>query len=136
MASILLPKRFRGEAPVTEKTTPSWASKRLTPIAQFLSRLACSHPIHTVDVVAVLASTSYVGLLQESLFNTDVESATLGKADWSTLVEGSRVLRAGPETAWNWKAVEQDAVPDAGSDADHLALLTLVFPDSLSAESS
>ncbi|KAF5611598.1 hydroxy methyl glutaryl reductase [Fusarium subglutinans] len=136
MASILLPKRFRGEAPVTEKTTPSWASKRLTPIAQFLSRLACSHPIHTVVVVAVLASTSYVGLLQESLFNTGVESATLGKADWSTLVEGSRVLRAGPETAWNWKAVEQDSVADAGSDADHLALLTLVFPDSLSAESS
>ncbi|KAF4948936.1 hypothetical protein FGADI_9220 [Fusarium gaditjirri] len=136
MASILLPKRFRGEAPVTEKTTPSWASKRLTPIAQFLSRLACSHPIHTVVVVAVLASTSYIGLLQESLFSTDVESATLGKADWSTLVEGSRVLRAGPETAWNWKAVEQDAVPSASSDADHLALLTLVFPDSLSAESS
>nr|AMD39040.1 hydroxy methyl glutaryl CoA reductase [Fusarium babinda] len=136
MASILLPKRFRGEAPVTEKTTPSWASKRLTPIAKFLSRVACSHPIHTVVVVAVLASTSYVGLLQDSFFNADVESASVGKADWSSLVEGSRVLRAGPETAWNWKAIEQNAVVDAATDADHLALLTLVFPDSLSAESS
>ncbi|KAF5021136.1 hypothetical protein F66182_6836 [Fusarium sp. NRRL 66182] len=135
MASILLPSRFRGEAPVTEKTTPSWVSKRLTPIAQFLSRVACSHPIHTVVVVAVLASTSYVGLLQESLFNSDVGSATLGKADWSSLVEGSRVLRAGPDTAWNWKGIEQEAVPVAGADADHLALLTLVFPDTLSAES-
>ncbi|KAF4416034.1 3-hydroxy-3-methylglutaryl-coenzyme A reductase, partial [Fusarium austroafricanum] len=135
MASILLPKRFRGEAPVTEKTTPSWFSKRLTPIAQTLSRLACSHPIHTVVLVAVLASTSYVGLLQESLFNTDVETAA-GKADWSSLVEGSRVLRAGPETAWSWKAVEQNSVLEAGADADHLALLTLVFPDSLSADSS
>jgi hydroxymethylglutaryl-CoA reductase (NADPH) len=134
MASILLPKRFRGEVAPTEKTTPSWASKRLTPIAQFISRLACSHPIHTVVLVAVLASTSYVGLLQESFFSTDLP--TVGKADWSSLVEGSRVLRAGPETSWNWKAIEQDSVLEAGSDADHLALLTLVFPDTLSAESS
>ncbi|CAJ0548627.1 Ff.00g022400.m01.CDS01 [Fusarium sp. VM40] len=135
MASILLPSRFRGEAPVTEKTTPSWVSKRLTPIAQFISRIACSHPIHTVVLVAVLASTSYVGLLQESFFNTG-DAASVGKADWSSLVEGSRVLRAGPETSWNWKVIEQDSVAEAGTAADHLALLTLVFPDTLSAESS
>lgn len=135
MASILLPSRFRGEAPVTEKTTPSWVSKRLTPIAQFISRIACSHPIHTVVLVAVLASTSYVGLLQESFFNTGA-AASVGKADWSSLVEGSRVLRAGPETSWNWKVIEQDSVAEAGTAADHLALLTLVFPDTLSAESS
>ncbi|KAG5663469.1 hypothetical protein KAF25_001405 [Fusarium avenaceum] len=135
MASILLPSRFRGEAPVTEKTTPSWVSKRLTPIAQFISRIACSHPIHTVVVVALLASTSYVGLLQESFFNTGA-AASVGKADWSSLVEGSRVLRAGPETSWNWKVIEQDSVSEAGTAADHLALLTLVFPDTLSAESS
>ncbi|KAH6959260.1 hypothetical protein HG530_009461 [Fusarium avenaceum] len=135
MASILLPSRFRGEAPVTEKTTPSWVSKRLTPIAQFISRIACSHPIHTVVVVALLASTSYVGLLQESFFNTGA-AASVGRADWSSLVEGSRVLRAGPETSWNWKVIEQDSVAEAGTAADHLALLTLVFPDTLSAESS
>ncbi|KAM5343523.1 hypothetical protein ACJ41O_012060 [Fusarium nematophilum] len=135
MASSFLPRRFRGETPVTEKTTPSWASKRLTPVVQFLSRLACSHPIHTVVVVAVLASTSYVSFLQESFFNVAVESANVGKADWSSLVEGSRVLRAGPDTAWKWKGVEQAAVAHAGADADHLALLTLVFPDTLSTDS-
>ncbi|KAM0344514.1 hypothetical protein ACHAPU_007488 [Fusarium lateritium] len=135
MASILLPSRFRGEAPVTEKSTPSWVSKRLTPIAQFISRIACSHPIHTVVLVAVLASTSYVGLLQESFFSSGAD-ASVGKADWSSLVEGSRVLRAGPETSWNWKVIDQDSVANAGADADHLALLTLVFPDTLSAESS
>lgn len=133
MASFL-PRRFRGETPVTEKTTPSWASKRLTPIAQYLARLACSHPIHTVVLVAVLASTSYVGFLQEHFFNIDVDTTGVGKADWSSLVEGSRVLRAGPETAWKWKGVEQD-VDVAGADADHLALLTLVFPDTLSTDS-
>src|SRR5688572_7981162 len=66
MASFL-PRRFRGETTVPATPTPSWASKRLTPLVQYLSRLACSHPIHTVVIVAVLASTSYVGLLQESL---------------------------------------------------------------------
>ncbi|KAH7244980.1 3-hydroxy-3-methylglutaryl-coenzyme A (HMG-CoA) reductase isozyme [Fusarium solani] len=133
MASFL-PRRFRGETQVTEKTTPSWASKRLTPIAQYLARRACSHPIHTVVLVAVLASTSYVGFLQENFFNVDVDTTAVGKADWSSLVEGSRVLRAGPETAWKWKGVEQD-VDVAGADADHLALLTLVFPDTLSTDS-
>ncbi|CAM1504812.1 Fc.00g024030.m01.CDS01 [Cosmosporella sp. VM-42] len=133
MASSFLPSRFRGETPVEKNTTPSWASKRLTPLVQYLSKLACSHPIHTVVVVAVLASTSYVGLLQESFFDIGVDSTTVGKADWSSLVEGSRGLRAGPETAWKWQSVEQDAV--VGADADHLALLTLVFPDTLSTDS-
>lgn len=132
MASSFLPSRFRGETPVSEKTTPSWASKRLTPLVQFLSRVACSHPIHTVVVVAILASTSYVGLLQESLFDVGVDTS-VGKADWSSLVEGSRVLHAGPETAWKWQGVEQDAVNAA--DVDHYALLTLVFPDTLSNDS-
>ncbi|KAF4982582.1 hypothetical protein FZEAL_1814 [Fusarium zealandicum] len=135
MASSFLPSRFRGETPVTEKSAPSWASKRLTPLVQFLSRLACSHPIHTVVLVAVLASTSYVGLLQESLFNTNVDTTPVGKADWSSLVEGSRILRAGPDTAWMWKAIEQNNVASAGADADSLALLTLVFPDTLSTDS-
>lgn len=132
MASSFLPSRFRGETPVAQNTTPSWASKRLTPLVQFLSKLACSHPIHTVVIVAVLASTSYVRFLQESFFEIGVESPSVGKADWSSLVEGSRGLRAGPETAWKWQSVEQDA---GIADADHLALLTLVFPDTLSTDS-
>ncbi|KAF7559760.1 hypothetical protein G7046_g4397 [Stylonectria norvegica] len=133
MASSFLPSRFRGEQPVTPNATPSWASKRLTPLVQFLSKLACSHPIHTVVVVAVLASTSYVGLLHESFFDINAGGTTVGKADWSTLAEGSRGLRAGPDTAWKWQNLELDA--SATPDADHLALLTLVFPDTLSTDS-
>lgn len=132
MASFL-PSRFRGETPVAQAAAPSWASKRLTPLVQFLSRLACSHPIHTVVTVAVLASTSYVGLLQERLFDLNVESTSVGKADWSSLVEGSRVLLASPDNAWKWQGVGQDAA--AAAEAEHLALLTLVFPDTLSTDS-
>lgn len=130
ISSSFLPRRFRGETAVAPNTTPTWLSKKTTPFLQFLASVACSHPIHLVVLVAVLASTSYVRLLQDSLFEN---TTSAGKADWSSLVEGSRRLVAGPDTAWKWQSVEQDApIP---SDADHLALLTLVFPDTLSNDS-
>jgi hydroxymethylglutaryl-CoA reductase (NADPH) len=126
-----LPDRFRGQpAQGAAPAAPSWAAKRLTPLIQVFSKLACSHPIQTVVVVAVLASTSYVGLLQDSLFDA---SSSVRRADWSSLLDGSRVLRTGPETAWRWQAVEHDA--QASSDAEHLALLSLVFPETLSDDS-
>ena len=130
ISSSFLPRRFRGEPAVAQNTTPTWLSKKTTPLLQFLARIACSHPIHLVVLIAILASTSYVGLIQDSLFEGTIN---VGKADFSSLVEGSRSLRAGPDTAWKWQNVEQDApVP---SDVDHLALLTLVFPDTRSSDS-
>ncbi|KAH6695107.1 3-hydroxy-3-methylglutaryl-coenzyme A reductase [Plectosphaerella plurivora] len=124
-ASSFLPQRFRGEQPASHRP-PSWLNKRVTPVLQFFSRLACSHPIHTVVIVAVLASSSYVGLLQDSLFDA---TSSVRKADWSSLTEGSRSLLASPENGWRWQAVEQ-ASAAATADIDHLALLTLVFPES------
>jgi hydroxymethylglutaryl-CoA reductase (NADPH) len=132
-ASSFLPSRFRGEPAVKPvNVQPTWLSRKIAPIPQFLSRLACSHPIHTVVLVAVLASTSYVGLLQESLFDG---SASVGKADWESLFEGSRSLRAGPDTNWKWQGVERSDLPAIGDSVDHLALVTLVFPDTLSSDS-
>lgn len=126
-----LPTRFRGETSGPAKAAPpTWASKTVTPFLHGLGRLAGSHPIHTIVLVAVLASSSYIGLIQDSLFE---RTATVSKADWSSLTEGSRDLFAGPETAWRWQSVESGAKGTANS--DHLALLTLVFPDTLSAES-
>lgn len=130
ISSTLLPTRFRGEQPAAQATAPSWLNKKLTPGLKFLSKVACSHPIHTVVIVAVLASTSYVGLLQESLFDASI---SVRSADWSSLTEGSRRLQTGPETAWKWQNVESEAT--ILKDVDHLALLTLVFPDSQSPES-
>ncbi|KAI9170773.1 3-hydroxy-3-methylglutaryl coenzyme A reductase [Paramyrothecium foliicola] len=129
--SAWLPERFRGQPaePKTAPAAPSWINKKITPLLQTFTKTAVSHPIHTVVVVALLASTSYIGLLQESLFDA---SSSVGKADWSSLLDGSRVLRAGCDTAWKWQAVEQHK---PAADDDHLALVTLVFPDTLSSDS-
>ena len=130
--SSFLPARFRGEAPASsQKPAPSKLNKKITPFVQYLSKLACSHPIHTVVIVGVLASTSYIGLIKDSLFEGP---ASLGKADWSSLVDGSRDLRTGPDTAWQWQSVESDAV--MSDDVAHLALISLVFPDTLTDESA
>ncbi|KAM3564340.1 hypothetical protein MY1884_000807 [Beauveria asiatica] len=126
-----LPTRFRGETAGPAKAAPpTWAGKTITPSLHFLGRLAASHPIHTIVLVAVLASSSYIGLIQDSLLES---TATVSKADWSSLAEGSRQLFAGPKTAWRWQSVEPGA--PGTSQADHLALLTFVFPDTLSADS-
>ncbi|KAH8173880.1 hydroxymethylglutaryl-coenzyme A reductase domain-containing protein [Sarocladium implicatum] len=132
IGSSFLPTRFRGEATVSKPVAPTWISKKVNPLLQFLARLACSHPIHTVVVVAVLASTSYVGIIQESL--RESTASVGGKADWSSLLDGSRSLQISPDTAWQWQNVEHPASVHGG-DVEHLALLTLVFPDTLSNDS-
>ncbi|CAK7231055.1 3-hydroxy-3-methylglutaryl-coenzyme A (HMG-CoA) reductase isozyme [Sporothrix curviconia] len=124
IASSFIPSRFRGEQPAAQAASPSWLNKKLTPLLQLLSSLTSSHPIHTVVIVAVLASSTYMGLLEESIFDA---SRSVRRADWSSLSEGSRSLRVSSDTAWKWQSYDTSAVP---SGADHLALLTLVFPES------
>jgi len=48
-------------------------------------------------------------------------------------VEGSRQLRVGSETGWKWQPSDSDT--SVVDDAEHLALLTFVFPDSLATNS-
>lgn len=131
MIGSLLPSRFRGPQISTPNAQPGWLNRQFTPVLQALSRRACIHPIHTVVIVAFLASTTYIGLLEGSLF--DGLATRAGKADWTSLVEGSRQLYVGEDTAWKWQAQDTDAPIAAG--ADRLALLTFVFPDSLSTNS-
>ncbi|KAI0170017.1 3-hydroxy-3-methylglutaryl-CoA reductase [Hypoxylon sp. FL1284] len=125
IASTFLPSRFRGEQPNDIPAPPSKTNQRLTPILQFVSKIACLHPIHTIVVVALIASTTYVGIVKESLI--DVTRSTRN-ADWSSLVEGSRSLWTSPETSWRWQSFDSDTAKP--KDADHLALVTLVFPES------
>ncbi|TAQ87477.1 hypothetical protein B7494_g4202 [Chlorociboria aeruginascens] len=132
MLSSLLPSHFRGAQSTSTPPTPSWLNRKITPFIQTLSRRACLHPIHTIVIVAVLASTTYIGLLDSSLFDA-AKSSTPGKANWVSLSAGSRQLRVGEETGWKWQAADtESSVPQ---NADHLALLTFVFPDSLAANS-
>lgn len=128
IAASLLPSRFRGEQPALKAEPPSWLQTKIAPLLQVVSKITSSHPIHTVVVVALLASSSYLGLLEESLFDA---TRTVRKADWSSLAEGSRSLHAGPQSSWKWQAWDTDA--PAANAADHYALLTFVFPESLDA---
>ncbi|KAK3382563.1 hydroxymethylglutaryl-coenzyme A reductase-domain-containing protein [Lasiosphaeria ovina] len=131
IAASLLPSRFRGEQPASQPAAPSWINKKVTPLLQVLSKLTSSHPIHTIVIVALLASSTYIGLLEDSLFDA---TKSVRKAEWSSLTEGSRRLRAGPETGWKWQNSDTDyPVP---RNANHVALLTLVFPESLSTDAS
>lgn len=131
MIASLLPSRFRGPQHQNNNAEPGWLNRKITPVVQALSRRACIHPIHTVVIVAFLASTTYIGLLQESLFEGLTQSR--GKAEWGSLVEGSRQLYVGEDTAWKWQPQDTDVPVPAG--AEHLALLTFVFPDSQSPSS-
>ncbi|KAI0599067.1 3-hydroxy-3-methylglutaryl-coenzyme A reductase [Biscogniauxia sp. FL1348] len=124
-ASSFLPSRFRGEQPSDSPAPPSKTNRRVTPVLQFFSKIACLHPIHTIVFIALIASTTYVGVVKESLLDL---TRSERKAEWSSLLEGSRDLRIGPETSWKWQSFEPGAkIP---KDAEHLALVTLVFPES------
>ncbi|KAH8682137.1 3-hydroxy-3-methylglutaryl-coenzyme A reductase [Xylariales sp. PMI_506] len=125
IASTLLPSRFRGEQANGQPLPPSKLNKRVTPILQLVSKLACLHPIYTICAIAVIASTTYVGVVKDSLVDA---TRSVRRADWDSLTEGSRSLVAGPETSWKWQSYDLDN--NLPEDADHLALITLVFPES------
>ncbi|KAM3067621.1 3-hydroxy-3-methylglutaryl-coenzyme A (HMG-CoA) reductase isozyme [Clarireedia jacksonii] len=130
IGNSLLPSRFRGASSSAEtNASPSWLNRKVTPLVQILSRRACLHPIHTIGIVALLASTTHMGLLESSLFDSGKTSGA-DKATWSSLVTGSRQLQIGSETGWKWQATDVQNVP---SNVDHLALTTFVFPGSLAA---
>ncbi|GKZ83803.1 3-hydroxy-3-methylglutaryl-coenzyme A (HMG-CoA) reductase isozyme [Aspergillus niger] len=124
MAGSLLPSRSRGDQPVSSQKTPSPFKEKITPGLLTLSRLASAHPIHTVAAVALLVSSIYSSLLEDSIFD---RTKSVAKADWSSLTAGSRQLYVGPQSDWNW----QSEVPNTpvSSNVDHAALLTLVFPE-------
>lgn len=133
MIGSYLPLRFRGAQSMDANASapPSWLNKKCTPLLQNLAKRACLHPIHTIFLAAFLASTTYIGLLDGSLFES-IESP-IGKAEWTSLVEGSRHLSLGSESSWKWQTSSLDKAAQVD---DHLALLTLVFPDTLAADST
>ncbi|EXJ83297.1 hydroxymethylglutaryl-CoA reductase (NADPH) [Capronia coronata CBS 617.96] len=126
--SSLLPKQLRSLG-----RSDSWLNRTVTSGLLALSHTACQHPIHTIVVLALLASTSYVGLLQESLFDTGVKTIQQnGRVDVEALLKGSRTLELSEKTAWKWDFADDYGVPQVSLGADHYALVTLLFPDSSS----
>ncbi|KAI0126812.1 3-hydroxy-3-methylglutaryl-CoA reductase [Xylariales sp. AK1849] len=125
IASSFLPSRFRGEQPNGQPLPPSKLNRKITPLLKFVAKISGAHPIYTICLVAILASTTYVGVVKDSLVDA---TRSVRRAEWDSLLEGSRSLLAGPGTGWKWQSFDSDArLP---KDTDHLALLTLVFPES------
>ncbi|KAL4910918.1 hypothetical protein BDW74DRAFT_3938 [Aspergillus multicolor] len=135
MASVLIRRKF-GTAEGESEAEPSWLKRQVTGCLQSISRRACIHPIHTIVVIALLASTTYVGLLEGSLFDSFRNSNHgAGQVDVDSLLLGNRSLRLGEGTSWKWQV--EDSLNQEDYKADqHLALTTLVFPDSVSKSAS
>ncbi|KAF2029497.1 hypothetical protein EK21DRAFT_67619 [Setomelanomma holmii] len=117
-----------------KKTSPGWYDRNVSPILLAVAKKACTHPIHTIVTIAFVASYSYLGVLDKGLLERDADAAA-GRVDFSTLLAGSKTLRVGEETSWQWEA-------EAGRPAIHkekareLALVTLVFPESSTIKSA
>jgi hydroxymethylglutaryl-CoA reductase (NADPH) len=57
--------------------------------------------------VALLASTTYIGVLDKGLFDrSNSLDNSSGKVDFNTLLAGSKRLRVGEETGWKWQVEE------------------------------
>jgi hydroxymethylglutaryl-CoA reductase (NADPH) len=124
--SNLLPKQLR-----SLNRSDSWVNRSVTSNLLAISSLACAHPIHTIVAIALFASTSYVGLLQESLFDSGLKSLQHnGKVDVVALLQGSRTLELSQETSWRWQFSDVVKAPRVALGEHHYAISTFVFPDS------
>ncbi|QKX62862.1 uncharacterized protein TRUGW13939_10027 [Talaromyces rugulosus] len=123
-----IPQRFRVAAD-DEPAEPSWLRRQVTASLQDISRRACAHPIHTIVGIALLASTTYVGLLEGSIFDSfRTPGDASGPLDTSSFLYGSRTLRLGEQTAWRWQSEDGTSSP-SGDISQHLALSTFIFSD-------
>ncbi|KAJ5888376.1 hypothetical protein N7495_008417 [Penicillium taxi] len=132
MASSLISKRLVS-SDVDKNVEPSWIRRQVTNGLECISRRACVHPIHTIVIIALLASTTYVGLLEGSLLDTTLNPRNVaGQVDVNTLLRGSRSLRLGESTAWKWQTGDKwaEITEVEEPSVEHLALTTFIFPDS------
>ncbi|KAI4125274.1 MAG: hypothetical protein LQ338_004365 [Usnochroma carphineum] len=131
LGASFLPARFRSDHGHVAPSKPGYLRRHVTAKLQSIAQSAFTHPIHTIVFVALLASTSYIGVLEGSLLDPSPSPNYLsGVADLGSLVDGGRQLRVGEKTGWQWQ-VEQGGENDLGK-GRHLAVVTLVFPNTLS----
>ncbi|KAI4617024.1 uncharacterized protein J4E87_008536 [Alternaria ethzedia] len=122
-----LTSRWQGEQ---KKTGPAWFDRHFNPILLSVAKKACTHPIHTIVTIAFVASYSYLGVLDKGLLESGIEEAASSRVDFTTLLAGSKRLRIGEETSWQWEAEEPKTAIYKDKTAQELALVTLVFPES------
>jgi len=86
-----------------EKNSPGWYDRHFSPVLLSIAKKACSHPIHTIVLIACAASYSYLGALNEGLLESSGIARAPGKVDFNTLLAGSKRLHVGEETGWKWE---------------------------------
>lgn len=89
----------------SKKTSPGWYDRSISPVLLAVAKKACTHPIHTIVTIAFVASYSYLGVLDKGLLERDTDLVA-GRVDFQTLLAGSKNLRIGEETSWQWEAQE------------------------------
>ena len=104
LGASFLPARLRHEHGQPAPSNPSYLNRQITQILQSVARAAFTHPMYTIFTVAILASTSYHGLLEGSLFGNTNSGKDEAGTDLTSLVEGGRRLRLGEETSWKWQS--------------------------------
>ncbi|KAA8910112.1 putative 3-hydroxy-3-methylglutaryl CoA reductase [Sphaerosporella brunnea] len=112
----------------TKKPPPKWDP--FTPAFSRLSQSATAHPVQTMVIVALLASTTYIQMLENSLFDRSSWGQSGSKR--ADLMDGSARVSVGQETGWQWKENTADEV----TGAKHVALVSLSFPPQSLATSS
>ncbi|KAH6989869.1 hydroxymethylglutaryl-coenzyme A reductase-domain-containing protein [Ilyonectria destructans] len=123
-----------GKQPSSQKANTSWLNKKVTPFLQLLPRLTSVNPIPVVTFVALLASFTYIVLLEDTLSGAaNGFAAESTETKWPSLVRGSRRLRVTPDSNWTWHGDDSELSPP---EIDHLALVTLIFPGSVPAEAA
>lgn len=130
LGASFLPARFRSDHGHVASTNHGYFHRHVTSVLQTIAHKAFTHPIHTIVFVALLASTSYVGVLEESLFDPIPASNGSEATNLSALVEGARQLKVGDSTGWNWQ-VEQggtDLVETVCSPSMSITNRCLTFP--------
>ena len=120
LGSSLIPARWRAFYDPENPSKPGWYNKKVTPVLQTVSQTACTHPIHSIVFLAILASSTYIGLLETGLFEPSPNTAA-GRVDLNALAAGSRRLHLGPETAWKWQLEEPGVAAPA---ADSVSLVS------------
>jgi hydroxymethylglutaryl-CoA reductase (NADPH) len=129
MLESLIPTRWRRNYDPTNPDKPGFYNRQITPYLQTVSHKACTHPVYTLSFFAILASTTYISLLETGFFQPSISSG-IGKVDFGALSAGSRRLQLSEDTAWKWQVEENGAQPRVAEQLrNDIALVTLAFPD-------
>ena len=105
-----LPKGLQPKVASSQSSKRGWVGRNVSHWLEGISCAASKHPIHTIVIVAVLASSTYVSLLEGRLFQDSVTINTpSSETDFELLLASGKTLWAGEETEWRWQALGEDS---------------------------